>query len=142
MCLSLHRKNTYIFFLYSPFNEYYKHRSKPLQSSWQVYWEIRILKLTGYLCKSYLIRSKVQKNSWPVDKDLKIEALKADRSVKLTSTSLRISLLQSYYSFMISYFRGSESVDGCLHVKYTIFLHNDGISFMQVRKYYTIKWNK
>jgi len=59
---------------------------------------------------------------------------KAGRSVKLASPSLRTSSLQSYYPLMISYFRGTESVDGSLHLKYTISLHNVGISFMQVRK--------
>jgi hypothetical protein len=126
--------------------KYYKHRSKPLQSSRQVCWEILILKLNGYLCKSYLIHSTVRINSSPDDKGLKIEAtrpnlLKAGRSVKLTSTSLRTSSLQSYHSLMISYFQGTESVDGSLHVKYTTSLHNDGISFMKVRKCYTIQWN-
>lgn len=67
--------------------------------------------------------------------------LKGGRSVNLTSPSLRTSSLQSYYPLMISYFRGSELVDGSLHVKYTIFLHNDGISFMQVRKCYIIQRN-
>jgi hypothetical protein len=52
--------------------KYYKHGSKPLQSSCQVCWEICILKLNGYLCKSYLIRSKVQINSSLNDKGLKI----------------------------------------------------------------------
>jgi hypothetical protein len=64
--------------------------------------------------------------------------LKDGRSVKLTSPCLRTSSLQGYYSLVISYFRGSVSVDSSLHVKYTIFLHNNGISFMQVRKCYTI----
>jgi hypothetical protein len=33
-------------------------------------------------------------------------------------------------------------VDGNLYVKNTMYLHNDGISFMQVTKTYTIQWNK
>jgi hypothetical protein len=142
ICVSLHWKNTLSSCTHL-LTKYYKHRSKPLQSSRQVCWEIRILKLNGYLCKSYLIQSKVWINSWPDNNGLMILRPISLKLAGAWNWHHPVSEPRhfSYYSLMISYVRGTESVDGSLHVKYTISLHNDGISFMQVRNCYTIQWN-
>jgi len=72
---------------------------------------------------------------------MRTNLLKDGWGVKMTSPSLRTSSLQSYSFLMISHYRGSVPVESSLHVKYTIFLQNDGISFMQVRICYTIQLN-